>query len=119
MAAAEIIDTHLHLIARNRLSYPWLAGVAALDRDARYERYAEEARRCGVTGALHMEADVAEPDIEAETQTVETLAREGATLIRGAISACRPESSGLSRLPRADARRSVRQGFSPRAACRP
>ena len=92
MAWAEMIDTHLHLITRDRLSYPWLAGVAALDRDARYERYAEEARRCGVTGALHMEADVAEPDIEAETRTVEALARDGASLIRGAISACRPES---------------------------
>ena len=28
-----IIDTHLHLIYRDRLSYPWLADVAALDRD--------------------------------------------------------------------------------------
>ncbi len=92
MASASIIDTHLHLLYRDRLSYPWLAGVAALDRDARYERYAEEARRCGVTGALHMEADVAEPDIEAETGNVEALARDEASLIRGAISACRPES---------------------------
>ena len=77
MASASIIDTHLHLLYRDRLSYPWLAGVAALDRDARYERYAEEARRCGVTGALHMEADVAEPDIEAETGNVEALAATG------------------------------------------
>ena len=92
MASAAIIDAHLHLLYRDRLSYPWLAGVAALDRDARYERYAEEARRCGVTGALHMEADVAEPDIEVETQTIKALARDGATLVRGAISACRPES---------------------------
>ena len=26
-----IIDTHLHLIYRDRLRYPWLAGVAALN----------------------------------------------------------------------------------------
>jgi len=87
-----IIDTHLHFIYRDRLSYPWLAGVAALDRDARYERYAEEARRCGVTGALHMEVDVAEPDIEAETRNIKDLATEGAALLAGAVSACRPES---------------------------
>ncbi len=89
---SSIIDTHLHLIYRDRLSYPWLAPVAALDRDARYERYAEEARRCGVGGALHMEVDVAEPDIEAETRNIQDLAIEGAALLRGAISACRPES---------------------------
>jgi predicted TIM-barrel fold metal-dependent hydrolase len=92
MPSAEIIDTHLHLVYRDRLSYPWLTSVPALDRDARYERYAEEARRCGVSGALHMEVDVAEPDIEAETRNVQDLAIGGAALIRGAISACRPES---------------------------
>jgi predicted TIM-barrel fold metal-dependent hydrolase len=92
MPSAEIIDTHLHLIYRDRLSYPWLVAAPTLDRDAHYERYAVEARRCGVTGALHMEVDVAEPDIEAETRNVQDLAIEGAALIQGAISACRPES---------------------------
>ena len=92
MPLTAIIDTHLHLVYRDRLSYPWLADVPALDRDARYERYAEEARRCGVTGALHMEVDVAEPDIEAETRNVHDLKLEGASLLRGAISACRPEN---------------------------
>ncbi len=92
MPSAGIIDTHLHLIYRDRLSYPWLAAVPALDREAHYERYAGEARRCGVAGALHMEVDVAEPDIEAETRNVQDLAIEGAALIQGAISACRPES---------------------------
>jgi len=93
MSSPAIVDTHLHLVYRDRLSYPWLAEAAALDRDARYERYAEEARRCGIGGALHMEVDVAEPDIEAETRNVEDLAIEGASLLRGAVSACRPERS--------------------------
>jgi predicted TIM-barrel fold metal-dependent hydrolase len=95
MPTPAIIDTHLHLIYRDRLSYPWLSGVAALNRDARYERYAQEALRCGVTGALHMEVDVAESDIEAETKNVKDLAVGGASLIKGAISACRPESGGF------------------------
>jgi predicted TIM-barrel fold metal-dependent hydrolase len=90
--STAIIDTHLHLIYRNRLSYPWLANVPALDRDARYERYSEEAKRCGVAGALHMEADVAEPDIEVETRNVQDLKLEGAGLLCGAISSCRPEN---------------------------
>ena len=56
-----IIDTHLHLIYRDRLRYPWLADVALLNRDFPYETYAVEARRCGVSDAVHMEVDVA-PD---------------------------------------------------------
>lgn len=90
-----IIDTHLHLIYRDRLSYPWLADIAPLNRDFSYETYAVEARRCGVTDAIHMEVDVAQADIEAETRNVEELARGPATLLRGAISACRPEDDGF------------------------
>ena len=90
-----IIDTHLHLIYRDRLSYPWLADIAPLNRDFSYETYAAEARRCGVSDAIHMEVDVAQADIEAETRNVEDLARSPATLLRGAISACRPEDDGF------------------------
>ena len=85
------IDTHLHLIYRDRLSYPWLASVPPLESEFPYERYSSEAVRCGITDALHMEADVAEGDIDAETQNAAALAREPGSLIRGAISACRPE----------------------------
>ena len=90
-----IIDTHLHLIYRDRLRYPWLADVASLNRDFSYETYAVEARRCGVTDALHMEVDVAPGDIEAETRNVAELARRPQSLLRGAISACRPEDDGF------------------------
>jgi len=90
-----IVDTHLHLVYRDRLSYPWLAGAAALDRDFRYEAYALEARRCGVTDALHMEVDVAPADIEAETRNVAALGAESGSLLRGAISGCRPEEAGF------------------------
>jgi predicted TIM-barrel fold metal-dependent hydrolase len=90
-----IIDTHLHLIDRGRLSYPWLSGVRALDRDFSYETYAVEARRCGVTDVLHMEVDVATEDIEAETRNVEDLAARPEALLRGAISACRPEDESF------------------------
>ena len=90
-----IIDTHLHLIYRDRLRYPWLAGVAPLNRDFPYETYAVEARRCGITDAIHMEVDVAPDDIEAETRNVEDLARRPESLLRGAISSCRPEDDSF------------------------
>jgi predicted TIM-barrel fold metal-dependent hydrolase len=92
---SAIIDTHLHLIYRERLSYPWLASVAALDRDFPYERYHAEARRCGVTDAIHMEVDVAPSDIEAETRNVGALAVQARSLLRGAISSCRPEDESF------------------------
>jgi predicted TIM-barrel fold metal-dependent hydrolase len=86
-----IVDTHLHLIYRDRIRYPWLADVAPLNRDFAYETYAGEARRCGVAASLHMEVDVTPDDIEAETRNVERLAGQPGSLLRGAISSCRPE----------------------------
>jgi predicted TIM-barrel fold metal-dependent hydrolase len=80
-----IIDTHLHLIYPDRVSYPWLAG-SSLDRPWPVESYWEEAKALGIEAALHMEVDVAEADIEAETRFVTTLPG-----IAGAIAACRPE----------------------------
>ena len=90
-----IFDTHLHLIDRSRLGYPWLAGIAALDRDWDFDSYLATAARIGITDVLHMEVDVAEADIDQETAWVaEMMGRPGSPL-RGAISAARPESEGF------------------------
>ena len=88
-----IIDTHLHLVYRDILHYPWIDGAPYLQQDFPLERYQSEARRCGIEAALHMEVDVAEVDIEAETHNVKKLAAEPGALLRGAISACRPENT--------------------------
>ena len=87
-----IVDTHLHLIYRDRLSYPWLASVPALDADFTQETYAREARRLGIVAALHMEVDAAESEMSRETATVEALASDEGSLLVGAIASCRPES---------------------------
>ena len=92
---SPIVDTHLHLIDRERLRYPWLAGIARLDRDFSYETYALEAQRCGITDVLHMEVDVAPDDIEAETRNVARLASQPGSILRGAVSSCRPEDRGF------------------------
>ncbi|NBZ89809.1 amidohydrolase family protein [Stagnihabitans tardus] len=90
-----IFDTHLHLIDRSRLSYPWLANLPPLDRDWDFDSYLATAARVGITDVLHMEVDVAEADIDRETAWVaELMARPGSPL-RGAISAARPESDGF------------------------
>jgi predicted TIM-barrel fold metal-dependent hydrolase len=83
----KIVDTHCHLIYRDRLSYPWLASVPALDRDFTLADYLPQARAAGITDVLHMEVDVAESDMEAETAFASGL--DGAVV--GLIAACRPE----------------------------
>ncbi|ODA93915.1 amidohydrolase [Mesorhizobium sp. SEMIA 3007] len=88
-----IIDTHLHLIDRSALRYPWLAGVPPLNRDFSYEEYATEALRVGVERVLHMEVDVDPADIEAETARVEGLSRQAGSMLVGAIASCRPEDA--------------------------
>ena len=71
------------MLHRGALSYPWLAGVPALNQDFLLERYQAEALRCGVGAAPHMEVDVAEDEIEAETRHVEALAQRPASPLRG------------------------------------
>lgn len=91
-----IFDTHLHLIDRTRLSYPWLAGLPPLDRDWDFASYCATAARLGITDVLHMEVDVAEADIDAETAWIADLMAQPGSLLRGAISAARPESPGFA-----------------------
>lgn len=83
----RILDTHLHLIYPDRFDYPWLAGAPAINRAWSVEDYFAEALPLGVESALHMEVDVAEADMLAESEFVLTLPR-----IAGAIAACRPEN---------------------------
>lgn len=82
----RILDTHLHLIYPDRLTYPWIGPGHPLDRAWTRDQYFAEAAALGIESALHMEVDVAESDIEAETAFV-----IGLPGIAGAIAACRPE----------------------------
>lgn len=100
-----LFDTHLHLVDRTRLTYPWLAQAPALDRDWSLDAYQATARRVGITDVLHMEVDVAEADIDAETAFVAGLMAQPGSLMRGAISSARPEAPGFAAwLERADRR---------------
>jgi len=87
-----IIDTHLHLVYKDRFSYPWLAGAQAIDKQWTAESYFAEAEKLGIEAALHMEVDVAEKDIEAETRFMTRVHPR----VIGAIAAGRPESAGFA-----------------------
>jgi predicted TIM-barrel fold metal-dependent hydrolase len=91
-----ILDTHLHIVDQSALSYPWLSGAPALNRDFRYEEYAREAKRVGIETSMHMEVDVAESDIEKEIEYVGRLSKQPGSLVKGKIAACRPEAPGFA-----------------------
>lgn len=91
-----LVDTHLHIIDQSRLDYPWLSGAPALNRDFLYAEYARDAKRAGITDVLHMEVDVAPGDISDEVEFVRGQSKEDGNLLRGAISACRPEEDGFA-----------------------
>lgn len=91
-----IVDTHLHVIDKGALAYPWLEREPALDRDFSYAAYASEAKRVGISRTIHMEVDVRADQIEAETDNVERLAAEPDSLIVAAIAACRPEEESFA-----------------------
>jgi predicted TIM-barrel fold metal-dependent hydrolase len=84
----RILDTHLHLIHKDKFTYPWLSDVPALDRQWTAESYFAEAEGIGIEAALHMEVDVLERQAEDETRFV----LDGVhPRIIGAIAAVRPE----------------------------
>ncbi|KJE34696.1 amidohydrolase [Thalassospira sp. HJ] len=86
------IDTHLHLVARDRITYPWLKDVPALDRDWTFENYETTAKRIGIQGVLHMEVDCAPNDIATENAFIGELMAKPNSLLLGAVSSARPES---------------------------
>lgn len=91
-----LIDTHLHLIDKSALSYPWLGSVPALDRDFLFDTYRQQAERCGIAAALHMEVDVAPEAMQAETENVRAISARSGGFIKGAIGSCRPEEDGFA-----------------------
>ena len=88
----RIVDTHLHLVYRDRFSYPWLGNNPKLNRDWSVESYWAEATPLGIEAALHMEVDVAEPDILPETTFVLGVDQR----VIGAIASGRPEHEGFT-----------------------
>lgn len=87
-----LFDTHIHLIDRNRLNYPWLSSVPALDHDASHTDYCRNCRQLGIGMSLHMEVDVAEQDMENESFYIKALMSQNDSPLVGAIAACRPEN---------------------------
>jgi predicted TIM-barrel fold metal-dependent hydrolase len=86
----DFIDTHLHLIARDKLGYAWTAGIPALaEGDFTLADYSALTAGRGVTGALFMETGVDDADYQAEARLAAGMVGQGGLL--GQIASCRPE----------------------------
>ena len=87
----ELIDTHQHLIWRDRLGYGWTAGIPALaEGDFTPEDYQAQTKGQGIAGTIFMECGVDDADYQAEARYVAT--RVGRDGILGQIASCRPET---------------------------
>lgn len=85
----RLLDTHLHLVYKDRFAYPWLEGAPPLNHQWTAEDYFEKAEALGIESALHMEVDVAEEDMEAETHFMLGVHER----VVGAIASGRPENA--------------------------
>lgn len=93
-----LFDTHLHLIYPEKLNYPWLKSVPELNGPNTLSSYSKKAKRLGISGCLHMEVDVAPQQIVKETELISKLMKEPSSILRGVISAARPENSKFAQL---------------------
>lgn len=86
----EFIDTHQHLIYRNRFGYEWTAGIPPLaEGDYTLEDYDALTEGLGVVGTIFMEAGVDDADYQSEARFVAGLV--GSKGMLGQIASCRPE----------------------------
>lgn len=86
----EFIDTHLHLICRDRLGYGWTRDVPALaSGDFTVADWQGLVAGRGVVGALVMECGVDDADYRDEARLVAGLD------VLGQIASCRPEAEGF------------------------
>ncbi|MFC4668096.1 amidohydrolase family protein [Seohaeicola nanhaiensis] len=87
-----LLDTHQHLLYRDRLGYAWADGLPALaGRDFTLDDYAALTAGRGISGTLFMEADA--DDYAREARVVAALAKKPGSGILGLIAACRPEDT--------------------------
>ena len=85
-----LIDTHLHLIYRDRIGYSWTAGIPALATGDFTLQDVEALTGDRVSGAIFMEAGADDADYQTEARFIHTLMQPGSRLL-GQIAACRPD----------------------------
>ncbi len=88
----ELIDTHQHLIYRERLGYDWTREVPQLEKgDFTLGDYQALTADKGIAGTVFMECAVDDADYRNEARLVAGLMRAPGSDIMAQIASCRPE----------------------------
>jgi len=87
-----LIDTHQHLIHRDRIAYHWTADIPALaNGNFTAETYRHDLRGRPVGATLFMECAVDDADLAREAEIVASEMAAPGGLLAGQIASCRPE----------------------------
>ena len=89
----ELIDTHQHLIYRNKATYSWAKDIPALSQsDFTVEDYQNLTKDFNIIGTLFMECAVDDPDYKNESNFINSLMQVPGNGIKGLILSIRPEN---------------------------
>lgn len=91
----EIVDTHQHLWDLDLFSYSWLESITPLNRSFRMADYLRAAEGLNVVQSVHLEADVDESFMVAETRHLLELADQPDNPLSAIVACGRPESPGF------------------------
>ena len=89
----SLLDTHQHLVYREKASYGWTKDIPSLaEGNFTLDDYKTLTEGLGIGGTLFMETGVDDPDYQQETRFVKSLADNSDNGMIGLISSIRPES---------------------------
>lgn len=91
----RIIDTHQHLWDTGRFSFSWCKDIPLLNRSFHMDDYMHAIEGTGIEKSVHVEADVDEPFMIAETEYILALAEAKDNPLAGVVACGRPEKSGF------------------------
>ena len=89
----SLLDTHQHLVYREKASYGWTKDIPPLaEGNFTLDDYKTLTEGLGIGGTLFMETGVDDSDYQQETRFVKSLAENADNGMIGLISSIRPES---------------------------
>jgi predicted TIM-barrel fold metal-dependent hydrolase len=92
----DIVDTHQHLWDLSRHGHSWCAGIPALNKSFTMPDYLSATSGLRVTHSVHVEADVDEKDLEAETRWLLSQARDAGNPLSGLVIQALPERADFA-----------------------
>jgi predicted TIM-barrel fold metal-dependent hydrolase len=88
----KIVDTHQHLWDLDLFHYTWLQQLSVLNHSFRMNDYREATSGLAIEKTVHLEADVDEPFMLAETEHLLRIADQPDNPLEGVVACARPES---------------------------